>query len=278
MQPWRSIQASVMGTAHVGTGQPCQDSHVLKVLTTGRDEPLLLLVTSDGAGSAARSDEGSREVCQETLRWLELRLSDGDQFLTVEDGTVLVHNLRTHLQNYAEESERDYLLRDLACTLNVAAVLPEQAWFLQVGDGAAIIEHGGQPMDVVCWPDNGEYANQTYFITDVADEHIHTHVIEGQIDRVALMTDGLQAIALSLQKRAPHLPFFEPLFQALEAVETVGTKSHQQLQAGLARFLDSPGVNARTSDDKTLVLSSRRPAPPVPLPPEQDHTPEAEPV
>ncbi|WP_158679832.1 PP2C family serine/threonine-protein phosphatase [Deinococcus sp. NW-56] len=278
MSAWRYIHASAMGTAHVGTGQPCQDSQAVKVVTNGQDEPLLLLVTSDGAGSAQHSHEGSREVCEETLRWLQHRLSDGAQFLDGGDGLALVRALRLVLQNYAEDPEREYALRDLACTLNVAAVLPDRAWFLQVGDGATVIQQATTPLEVVFWPDNGEYANQTYFITDAPDDHIHTRVLEGAVDRVALMTDGLQTLALALQQRAPHVPFFEPLLQAVEALDGVGTENHGHLQAGLARFLDSPGVNARTSDDKTLILCSRRerPAPGGEATPEEPEVTEVE--
>lgn len=256
MPDWRYIHASVMGTGHVTTGQPCQDHHLIKEVTTGEDEPLLLLVTSDGAGSAAYSDEGSAQACQATLQWLEMRLSDGQAFLDEQDGFALVANLRTVLENYAEE--RDYPLRDLACTLNIAAVLPDRAWFLQVGDGAAIIQSAESPLEVVFWPDNGEYANQTYFVTDVPKKHVHTKVVEAPLDRVALMTDGLQTLALSLQQRQPHAPFFEPLFQAVDRLEGLGTEAHAALQKGLERFLDGPNVNVRTSDDKTLLLCSRR--------------------
>ncbi|GGK42388.1 hypothetical protein GCM10008955_40180 [Deinococcus malanensis] len=256
MPDWRYVHASVMGTAHVTTGQPCQDHHLVREVTTGEDQPLLLLVTSDGAGSAAHSDEGSMQACQATVQWLEMRLSDGQEFLDEHDGLTLVASLRTVLENYAEE--QDYALRDLACTLNVAAVLPDRAWFLQVGDGAAVVQSASSPLEVVVWPDNGEYANQTYFLTDVAEKHIHTRLIDAVLDRVALMTDGLQTLALSLQQRGPHPPFFEPLFQAVDGLDGMGTEAHQALQGGLERFLNGPNINARTSDDKTLILCSRR--------------------
>lgn len=232
----------------------------MKLLQTGLDEPLLLVVTSDGAGSAAHSEEGSAAVCEETLRWLELRLIDGASFLTEEDGLGLVRNLRHVLMNYAEEPERQYAIRDLACTVNAAAILPSKAWFLQVGDGATIIQSQDSEMEVVFWPDNGEYANQTYFVTDVPDEHIHTKVVDREVDRLSLMTDGLQSLALQLQQRAAHTPFFESMFRGTEEAGAAGSDTHLQLQAGLSRFLNSPGVNARTSDDKTLVLASRRPS------------------
>ncbi|AZI45263.1 protein phosphatase 2C domain-containing protein (plasmid) [Deinococcus psychrotolerans] len=261
MSCWRHIHASVIGTSHTSTGQPCQDSHAVKVVTTGRDESLLLVVTSDGAGTGMHSDEGSVQVCEEVLRWLEVRLIDGNEFLTSEDGLVLIHNLKTLLQNYAEAEERNYMLRDLACTLNVAAVLPDRAWFLQVGDGAAVVQSRDTALELIFWPDNGEYANQTYFVTDVPDDHIHVRVVETQLERVALMTDGLQTLALALQQRSAHAPFFEPMFQALDVLEGMETDAHLALQTGLIRFLNSPNVNARTNDDKTLVLCSRRTLP-----------------
>ena len=266
MTDWRYISASALGTAHVTTGQPCQDSSVAKVIITGQDEQLLLVVTSDGAGSAAHSEEGSALVCEKTLEWLMWRLSQGDVFLNEEDGIALIHNLRTQLENYAADDERGYVLRDLACTVNVAAVLPRQAWFLQVGDGATIVQASGEPLNVVFWPDNGEYANHTYFVTDVSDDLIRVRCVVGEIDRIAVMTDGIQSLALSLQHRAAYAPFFEPLFNAVDHLNPHDAASQQKLEDGLKRFLDSPRVNAQTSDDKTLVLCSRRVAAQSPLP------------
>lgn len=262
MAGWRYVHASVMGTAHQGTGQPCQDAHAVRLTLNSLDEPLLLLVTSDGAGSAAHSQEGSRLACEEALRWLEMRLGSGDVPMQELDGVALVHNLRHLLLNHAEE--RGYALRDLACTLNVAALLPGRQWFLQVGDGAAVVQPGDRPPAVVFWPDNGEYANQTYFVTDVPDDHIRVAALEGELERVALLTDGLQSLALSLRDRAPHVPFFEPMFRAVEALEGVGSEAHTRLNGGLAAFLDSPPVNARTSDDKTLILATCRDGQPPP--------------
>lgn len=170
----------------------------------------------------------------------------------------MVGNLRNFLLNYSEEPDRQYAVRDLACTLNAAAVLPDKAWFIQVGDGATIIQSTESDMEVVFWPDSGEYANQTYFVTDVPDDHIHSRLLEGTIDRIAMMTDGLQTLALAMQQRTAHPPFFESMFKGVEALDGIATEAHIQLQGGLSRFLNSAAVNARTSDDKTLVLASRR--------------------
>ena len=224
---------------------------------TGDDGVLLLLVTSDGAGSAAHSELGSQLVCAEAMKWVTWRLSQAGERLSELDGQMLVYKLRTMLTNLAEDLQHD--LRDLACTLNVAAILPGYQWYLQVGDGAMVVQAGEEPARVVFWPDNGEYANQTYFLTDVPDRHIHVNCGAEPITRVAVMTDGLQSLALSLQQRAAHAPFFEPMFSAVETLVPGDEAGRKQLETTLQEFLDSPAVNARTSDDKTLVLASCRP-------------------
>jgi len=254
---WRFVGASVKGTGHVTAGLPCQDTSEVQLYVTGDDEALLLLVTSDGAGSAAHSEVGSQLACTETMKWVTRRLSQAGERLSELDGQMLVHDLRTMLTNRAEDLKHD--LRDLACTLNVAAILPGYQWYLQVGDGATIVQAGEEPARVVFWPDNGEYANQTYFLTDVPDRHIHVSCGAEPITRVAVMTDGLQTLALSLQHRAAHAPFFGTMFGTVETLVPGDEEGRQQLEATLRKFLDSPAVNARTSDDKTLVLASCRP-------------------
>ena len=46
---WRVIRASVQGTSHAKTGQPCQDSSSVGV---GAPDGMLVAAVADGAGSA----------------------------------------------------------------------------------------------------------------------------------------------------------------------------------------------------------------------------------
>ena len=71
---------------------------------------------------------------------------------------------------------------------------------------------------------------------------------------MALLTDGLQGLALRFASREAHGPFFEPMFARLRREARRGLDG---LHGELARFLDSPAVNQRTDDDKTLVLATR---------------------
>ena len=71
---------------------------------------------------------------------------------------------------------------------------------------------------------------------------------------MALLTDGLQGLALRFDTREAHGPFFEPMFARLRAE---GEGEPESLREELRAFLGSAPVNQRTDDDKTLVLATR---------------------
>jgi hypothetical protein len=54
---WETAHASAVGAGHLKTGTPCQDSSVVEISADGA---WVVVVVSDGAGSAKRSEEGSR--------------------------------------------------------------------------------------------------------------------------------------------------------------------------------------------------------------------------
>jgi hypothetical protein len=126
------------------------------------------------------------------------------------------------------------------------------AVFGQVGDGAFVIREG-EDYRTIFWPEPGEYANSTDFLTDdrVAD-FLRFERIPGSICQVAALTDGLQRLSLNFSTKKPYPGFFGPAFDTLRA-----TSNPESLLAPLRDFLESPRVNARTDDDKTLVLALR---------------------
>lgn len=84
---------------------------------------------------------------------------------------------------------------------------------------------------------------------EVLDIQIRTEMMQG----LAVMSDGLLPLAINIVQNKPYPPFFNPLFTfvaSIESNEGDEDNAHQQLES----FLDSERVNARTDDDKTLVL------------------------
>jgi hypothetical protein len=143
--------------------------------------------------------------------------------------------------------------RDLACTLVAALIADDSAAFLQVGDGSVVTVNADSEYHVVFWPEQGEYANTTFFVTGPdASDRLRVEVRSAPVQDVALLTDGLQHVALRYESRSAHAPFFSPMFARLRLEE-----HWRALAEPLKGFLSSEAVSKRTDDDCTLVLASR---------------------
>ena len=250
----------MLGTSHVSTGTPCQDSSACDVVGHPATDEILIAVVSDGAGSARLSQIGSTEACRHLVRRL-IELFDAGYSvieLTPPIAIALIRDLQSHLHDTAVQ--HDAALRDLACTLVAAVIAPTAAFFIQVGDGLIVVSPRTDPIDEfswIFWPERGEYANTTVFLSDsdVIDHVQHLTVPYG-IDEVALLTDGLQDLVLDYRERSPHAPFFSRMMAPLR--HSHASNHLTTLSEALATYLASPNVCDRTDDDKTLVLASRR--------------------
>lgn len=242
--PWTAIGESAMGTSHRRNNTPCQDAFRYRTTDSG-----LLLVVADGAGSAAHADWGATAVCDAIVG--HFNNSNLDKSLTREEVVEVITAARQILFDEAEI--RGTTAREFACTLLLAAISPSGTSFAQIGDGAIVVGHDGQFRSVF-WPEAGEYANTTDFLTDTNFlDRMQFAEYTDPIDQIAVFSDGLQRLALDYQARAPFTKFFEPLFRWLKSSENA-----EDLLMPLREFLDSDDVNCRTDDDKTLVFAVRR--------------------
>jgi hypothetical protein len=223
------------------------------VILEGNGSPVLVAACADGAGSASQADLGARLACLGFIRLACAALRDG---LPVED--IDAHRLLDWYERVRglislEASLRNLELRDLACTLLTAIVGEDETAFSQIGDGA-IVYRGEKNLQTVFWPQAGEYASTTFFLTSGDfEQRLVACVLKQRVDEMALFTDGLQPLALHYASRTVHAPFFEPMFETLRQASDV-----QALEVPLKQFLTSKPVNARTDDDKTLILATRR--------------------
>jgi len=248
---WKLLYDSIVGTSHHGSGAECQDSCFATPLNHN-GETFLIVVCSDGAGSAKESKIGSALACRIIAKKTTEFVKANGLLANVNFDVVSawVRAVRDALTSSAVEKELP--IRELACTLLCAIIGQNAAVFVQIGDGAIIILDGGNYRPVF-WPQSGEYQNTTFFVTDSEFEsRIQHELIERPLDEVALFTDGLQMLALNYAEKKAHAPFFLPMFASLRSAEDA-----TELAVPFRQFLDSPLVNARTDDDKTLVLATR---------------------
>ncbi|HRX62085.1 MAG TPA: PP2C family serine/threonine-protein phosphatase [Candidatus Competibacter sp.] len=251
---WRFVYASVAGVAHLANDVECQDACTVRWVSMLEAGPVLILTVADGAGSASQPRAGAELACQTLLSECMTRLlAVSSTDWTPALAEVLLENVRAALEERAADAGLP--MREFACTLLGAVVTADRALCLQIGDGAIVI--GAQDRYwPVFWPQTGVYANETHFVTDPdAATHLECVVLNEPIAEIALLTDGLQSLALHYHHRQAHAPFFRPMFQYLRACLEPGCS--MSLNAALEQFLTSPAVNQRTHDDKTLILATR---------------------
>lgn len=257
---WRYALASVMGTSHVRSGDPCQDACACEVIEGSQGRDVLIAVACDGAGSAKLSQLGSAETCHFIIQRVKELMAAGLPVveITQDVATRVVLDAQEHLRATAEKAGAT--ARDLACTLVAGVIAPNAAAFFQVGDGVAIVGPRSEPINEfswIFWPERGEYANTTTFLSeDRVAEHLQHAAVPYGIDEVAVLTDGIQSLVLDHKEHTAHAPFFSRMMAPLRTRTDAGHADG--LSSALAAYLDSAPINDRTDDDKTLILASRR--------------------
>jgi hypothetical protein len=249
---WTVIGSSVVGSSHSQSAAPCQDSCFYHVTNDADGNRYLVALAADGAGSAKYGEIGSEIACETGGRTLLAAVEkSGEAAFSSSLASGVLNAVKDEIEKAA--MARNVLARELASTLLGAVVGPSKATYFQIGDGAIVARHDGA-LSPIFWPESGEYANMTYFVTDAnASEHLHC-ITQDATDEVALFTDGLQRLALVFATETAHEPFFEPMFEVLRASSDEKT---DEFCSALKRFLGSDAINERTDDDKTLILATR---------------------
>lgn len=249
---WLVISASAVGTSHNTTGAPCQDSCGGGVETPQirNPEPLLWLFVADGAGSAPMGGEGADYAIGEAIRFVTEKLARKEFGLGDSFACDLIREVRRVLHVEAEKQSRP--VRDYACTFLGVVSTKTGTIAFQVGDGGIVLDTGAG-LELALIPAQGEYANQTYFVTDDdAIARLQSKAYPDRALRVAAFTDGIQRLALNMATNAPQESFFAPFFAGMAKATFA---QEDQLTGLLQQFLASDHVNARTDDDKTLALA-----------------------
>lgn len=252
---WHILGVSVPGTSHLARNIPCQDAHTYKLTAGG----VLLLSIADGAGSAERSHEGAQIVANQAVSSLESALQF--EIPDSEPGwqALITQTFSEALQSVVQlATSNDVPLSAFATTLACAVVSDDWLVVGQVGDVAVVAEDIDGNVSLTVPPQRGEYANESYFLT-MPDglNFLDIYVMQQFVHSLVLTTDGLLRLAFKLPGYEPSTQFFQPLLTFVALMD-----SPEQAQVELDAFLNSERVNARTDDDKTLVLATRKPIKP----------------
>ncbi len=250
---WKAIGDSVTGSSHTQTNRPCEDAISFGIVDISKTNQVLVCCISDGAGSAKHAAAASAYVTSKTIDILTEKLL-AEPIISEEDIYLIAEELYEGLTLMAQDLQDP--VYEFSCTWLGAIIYENRAIFFQVGDGVVIRSDKTGYYSHIWWPDNGEYQNSTCFLID--DKHLgnlRITVIDEQINEIALLTDGLQLLALSVENQNVHQPFFTALYKVLRMADDEEKLS--TLNTRLAEYLDSSMINNRTDDDKTLFLATR---------------------
>lgn len=244
---WRVFGASVTGKSHLDKAIPCQDAHA-HVQVGGS----LVAVVCDGAGSARHSELGAQFVASTLAQALAQQLRQGASIEALHDGALAgaMAQVRGELEALADN--HGAVLDDYATTVVGVVMGPSVGVFFHLGDGVGVaqLDDGGE---VISQPANGEYANETYFISGERwRDQLRLLPIPRGVRGLVLMSDGCMPFAMSKNNASLYAPFMGAVQNYLSCMDdiTLGEEA-------LAHTLADPRTHQITGDDKTLLLALR---------------------
>lgn len=244
---WRLAAASATGTSHAKTGAPCQDRHTWTIEQGG-----LIVAVSDGAGSAELSQVGAEIAVTKAVEILTPYLADT---CAPWEELVIEAAGKARAAVLAEAVSANRAPRDYACTLLIIVLGDHNGAAMQIGDGL-IAYRDDEAWGWIFWPQKGEYANTTRFlIEDNAERYFESTTLREPFQELAVMTDGLENLALHFATQSVHEPFLEAVMKPLRSAD--GTGEISQVSVALKDFLMSDRISSRSDDDLTLVLATR---------------------
>lgn len=248
---WTVFFASAAGKHHLANNVPCQDcGHHVVV------DDVFIGAVCDGAGSASEGLLGAQLFATQVTAHLAQAVRAGRFAAGAAPGCAALvldalQEARAHVG--AAAASRGLELKDFACTLVGCISSPSGGCFFHVGDGFAVFREDAQTgASVLSRPENGEYADETFFVTDESwKDHLRITAIPAARHGglIGLMSDGASPFAIDRPKTGFYRPFIDPVVAFLsKASEHNGNQALQNL-------LHDEKTLEITADDKALLLA-----------------------
>lgn len=260
---FRFSVSRVTGESHQRKHAVCDDCWAV-----ASSDHVTVAVLSDGAGSAPLGQEGAQAI---TTHLAEQLVSERYQ------------HLLTRLAESPLDAFRDALMRDIgalreqlilrhpdklpsvalkqySATLIGLVVAGDLTLCFHIGDsvGAAVDHDGGGPAigqpvvtSYFAGPENGTYANETFFFTqDAWADHFRVDRV-GKGRTFVLMTDGVTSFGCTTGYTDLDPGFWGPVLRYF------ADKTEVETAQALTANLQSAAITDLSDDDKTIILMQR---------------------
>ncbi len=240
MKQWKTAGVYLKGKSHIKSEIPCQD----RVYSLSKGNTYVIAL-SDGAGSRKHSQYGAEISTKIICKLLTKKFNQLYSQNTDKIAQSLMNTILKYIIYKAKQMNSS--INDFASTLLFVAVKDSNYIMGHIGDGV-IGRINNDGIEVLSHPDNGEYANQTYFITNPSTID-HFRINKGNIGNTTgfvLMSDGTSE-SLYDKKRQTLSPISK---QMLEWLNTNDTKTvTEALNKNVSEY-----IIPRTTDDCSINL------------------------
>lgn len=198
---WKVAGASVIGKQHEATEGRCEDAWcwARRLLPCGHEA--VAACVCDGAGSAANGWVGAQIASRFLVYWLVNNIEKVFSYAGDKHKQVIVSAVKRQLRRLALREKT--ALCSYACTVVAALTVTDGRWLIaHLGDGAIVGSFGGE-LRIVSAPRKGEFANETFFVTD-DDAAANIDIQSGGLghptappEAFALFTDGVEGALIN---------------------------------------------------------------------------------
>lgn len=236
---WKSVSGYIIGRSHVSYDEPCQDRAL-----HFKNGDLDGIVVSDGAGSCKYSEQGAIAV---TNAIATISSNQFTEWYEAENTAELMEAYLAEVLHELQQQEEGSALLDFSSTLLAVVVKGNQYLAAHVGDGV-ICQRINQDISVLSHPENGRYANETYFVTMTPLRH-HFRIYKGEMTKphdFMVMSDGAAISFYLNSKREMELTNTTTLFEHL------AENTAEDVQAEFPDFLKL--LQKNTQDDCAVAI------------------------
>ncbi len=186
---WKIASGYIVGRGHIAKNMPCQD-RTFKLKGKTSQGNFYGLALADGAGSCKHSDLGAEAITKKILYFIRSRY----KYLQNKKNPSRYLLSFIEQQLYQIAQQKNIEVKELSSTLLCVTIVNNAYIICHIGDGVIGVLSENNHLNIVSYPENGEYANSTFFTTSIH----HTKRLRvkmgilSQANGFILMSDGSQ--------------------------------------------------------------------------------------
>jgi serine/threonine protein phosphatase PrpC len=238
---WKIAGAAIIGTSHISSNTECQDK-----IDYNDESDTICIALADGAGSCKYSGIGAEISCKATIDYLKQKFDLFWRLAEKEVKRTIIHGIMTRLGIEASKLHCDK--SELSSTLLFAAIKGNRFIIGHIGDGV-ICGEKDNALVLLSAPENGEFANTTYFVTSNNYKH-HFRIYRGDVSEFSsfyLMSDGASESLFhkKTQKISPVLSSFSQWMESHPIAEV-----NEALSENIKEYFSK-----HTTDDCSIIIA-----------------------